>query len=44
VQCFVPAFTQGRLRGPGQVRIEQKFHAAREGSGCTDSSSTRSLA
>jgi hypothetical protein len=41
---FVPAFTQGRLSSPGKVRIEQEFHAARDGSGCTDSSSTRSLA
>lgn len=32
---------EGRLPGPGQVRIEQEFHAARDGSGCTDSSSTR---
>lgn len=41
---FVPAFTQGHLRGPRQVCIEQELHAARDGSGCTDSSSTRSLA
>lgn len=44
VRRFVPAFTQGHLRGPRQVCIEQKLHAARDGSGCTDSSSTRWLA
>lgn len=40
----VAARTQNRQCGTRHVGIKQKFHAARAGSGCSDSSPTRALA